>query len=152
MKTDPKARYQGYTFYFREGICWNLILHYEDGQLIKCRAKGKSINDVQSMSLYNQYENISNKLLVAVLNSKFMYDYLKIFVNNTCALQIGDIRQLPIVIPMQEQLQAFEAIFDRAYNLQVEKFTKGIDNTQKLESLQDELNAATLSLYSCNDL
>ena len=22
LKTDPKARYQGYTFYFREGFCW----------------------------------------------------------------------------------------------------------------------------------
>ena len=134
-------------FYFREGICWTDV-SYD----IKCRRKGKSVNDVLSMALYTKTESISEKYLICLINSKPISLYVCNFINNTSHFQINDARQLPIVVPTQEQLQAFEAIFDRAYNLQVEKFTKGIDNTQALESLQNELNAAVLALYSCNDL
>lgn len=47
LKTDPKARYQGYTFYFREGLCWSDI----NTTFLKCRIKQKSIHDVKSMSI-----------------------------------------------------------------------------------------------------
>lgn len=43
LKTDPKARYQGYTFYFREGLCWSDI----NTTFLKCRIKQKSIHDVK---------------------------------------------------------------------------------------------------------
>ncbi len=107
---------------------------------------------MKSMSLFSCVSAISDKLIICLINSSLIGKYTKNFINNTISFQINDARQLPIVVPTQEQLQAFEAIFDRAYNLQVEKFTKGKDNTQALESLQNELNAAVLALYSCNDL
>ena len=49
LKTDPKARYQGYTFYFREGLCWSDI----NTTFLKCRIKQKSIHDVKSMSFFH---------------------------------------------------------------------------------------------------
>jgi hypothetical protein len=38
-------------FYFKEGFCWNNVLN-PNAELIKCRLKQASVNDVASMSLY----------------------------------------------------------------------------------------------------
>ena len=38
LKTDPKARYQGYTFFFKEGLCWSDI----NTTFLKCRKKQKN--------------------------------------------------------------------------------------------------------------
>lgn len=78
-----------------------------------------------------------------------MYEYLKVFVNASVNLQINDIRQLPIVIPTQEQLRELESIFNEAYRIQQEKFTKHIaeSHTQSLEALQTRLDSLCLSLY-----
>ena len=52
LKTDPKARYQGYTFYFREGFCWNNVLTTH----IKCRLKGKTVHSTESMTFFHETE------------------------------------------------------------------------------------------------
>ena len=48
LKTDPKARYQGYTFYFREGFCWIDV----NSTYLKARIKANGVFDVLSMSLF----------------------------------------------------------------------------------------------------
>lgn len=133
-------------FYFKEGFCWNLILHYEKGQLIKCRLKQKTINDVASMSLYSLCD-LPIAYFVSVLNSSFMYEYLKTFVNNTCSIQINDVRALPIIIPSAKQLISLEAIFNKALKLQKEKFQTHRDNTLALNALQKELDREVYALY-----
>ncbi|WP_199770728.1 hypothetical protein, partial [Helicobacter marmotae] len=130
----------------KEGFCWNLILHYEKGQLIKCRLKQKTINDVASMSLYTLC-NLPISYFVSVLNSSFMYEYLKTFVNNTCSIQINDVRALPIIIPSAKQLISLEAIFNKALKLQKEKFQTHRDNTLALNALQKELDREVYALY-----
>ena len=45
---DPKARYQGYTFYFREGFCWIDV----NSTYLKARIKANGVFDVLSMSLF----------------------------------------------------------------------------------------------------
>ena len=82
-------------FYFREGICWTDVSY-------KCRRKGKSVNDVLSMALYTKAENISEKYLICLINSKLISLYVCNFINNTSHFQINDARQLPIVIPTQK--------------------------------------------------
>ncbi|TLD82261.1 type II restriction endonuclease [Helicobacter sp. MIT 05-5293] len=133
-------------FYFKEGFCWNNVLHYEEGQFIKCRFKESTINDVASMSLYTLC-NLPISYFVSVLNSTFMYEYLKTFVNASVNLQINDFRQLPIVIPTAQQLQAFKVIFGKAFRLQKEKFEAYKDNTSDLENLQKELDKEVYALY-----
>ena len=150
LKNDPKARWQGYSFYFKEGFCWNNVLHYEDGQLIKCRVKAQTINDVASMSLYADYGVVSSEYLVALLNSKFMYDYLKTFINASVNLQINDFRQIPIIIPTQEQIQSFEAITKRACAIQKDRANNMFSQSQAehdLYRIQVELNDMVLALY-----
>jgi len=153
LQTDPKARWQGYQFYFREGFCWSFALlpTKEESMFIKCRIKEKSINDVVSMALYVVTVNLlSNKCLVSILNSKYLYDYLKTFINSTAGQQINDFRQFPIIIPTQEQLKEFEAIFDKAVSVQKQKFSGTISEKEaeeKLEKIQIELDEKVLELY-----
>ena len=45
LKTDPKARYQGYAFYFREGFCWIDV----NSTYLKARVKAKGIFDVTTV-------------------------------------------------------------------------------------------------------
>lgn len=144
LKTDPKARWQGYWFYFNEGFCWTNVLMptNDESKYIKCRLKVKSVNDVASMSLYNKYDNTNNAYFVALLNSSFMYNYLKEFVNNTVNLQINDFRQLPIIIPTISQLDQLTEITMRAKNLRM----TGSD-TIALQELQKQLEEIVNNMY-----
>ncbi|WP_051132427.1 Eco57I restriction-modification methylase domain-containing protein [Thermodesulfobacterium thermophilum] len=153
LQTDPKARWQGYQFYFREGFCWNNVSTpiNEESMFIKCRIKEISVNDVASMSLYTKHLLVSNnKYLVSILNSRFLFNFLKEFINTSVNLQINDIRQLPIIIPTPEQLKEFELIFDRAKRVQEEKFSGKItekEAEERLEKIQKELDEKVLKLY-----
>jgi len=110
LKTDPKARYQGYTFYFREGFCWSDI----NTTFLKCRQKQKSINDVKSMSLYSLTDQVPEYYIISLINSRFISFYVDDFVNNTQTFQINDARQLPIIIPSSEQMAMCKSLFDKA--------------------------------------
>ncbi len=152
LQTDPKARWQGYQFFFREGLCWNNVSTpiHEESMYIKCRIKEKTINDVASMSLYTSSEIITNKFLVCVLNSRLMFDFLKTFINTSVNLQINDIRQFPIIIPTPDQLKTFEDICDRAISIQKRKFAGELTESkaeEKLEEIQKELDELVLELY-----
>ena len=145
LQTDPKARWQGYQFYFREGFCWTDVSY-----TIRSRIKEKSIHDVLSMSLFPITQKANEKYIVCLLNSKFMSIYLNAFVNTTVHFQINDARQLPIVIPTPEQLKEFELVFDRAKRIQEEKFSGKItekEAEERLEEIQKELDEKVLKLY-----
>lgn len=139
-------------FYFKEGFCWNNVLQpkNEESMFIKCRIKEQSVNDVASMSLYTQFDSISNAYIVAILNSKFMYEYLKVLINASVNLQINDFRQMPIVIPTNKELKDFEDLFNQVCKIQQDKFSKLISEQEarcKLEALQQELDLKVLRLY-----
>jgi hypothetical protein len=153
LQKDPKARWQGYQFYFKEGFCWTNVSTpiHEESMFIKCRIKEKTVNDVASMSLYSVIPSlVSNSYLVALLNSRFLFDYLKSFINSSVNLQINDIRQLPIIIPTDSELKEFEDIFNRAVNIQKNKFSQLISEEEaekQLEEIQKELDEKVLKLY-----
>jgi len=132
-------------FYFREGFCWTDVSY-----AIRCKIKEKSIHDVLSMSLFCTTPKINEKYIIVLLNSDLMSKYLNSFVNITVHFQINDARQLPIIIPTQEQLKEFEAIFDRAVAVQKQKFSGRISEKEaeeKLEKIQIELDEKVLELY-----
>jgi tRNA1(Val) A37 N6-methylase TrmN6 len=145
LQTDPKARWQGYQFYFKEGFCWKDI----GMDTLKVKLKEKTINDVKSMSLYPTDKRYT-KYLIAVLNSTFLSHYQFNFINNTVSIQINDIRQLPIIIPTDSELKEFEDIFNRAVNIQKNKFSQLISEEEaekQLEEIQKELDEKVLKLY-----
>lgn len=116
MKTDPKARYQGYTFFFKEGFCWNNVLN-PNARLLKAKMKSSSVNDVGSMSLSSLSDFVPNFYLVCLLNSELLFDYYREFINCTVNIQINDIRQIPVIIPSKDNLEKLRPDFENAVNL-----------------------------------
>ena len=133
-------------FNFREGFCWNDI----NTTFLKCRIKGKSVNDVKSMSLYGTIETIPEYYFVSMINSTFFSYYVDSFVNNTQTFQINDARQLPIVIPDENYLCQIKQIFDSAILIKKEFFENKIsfsDSEEKLRDLQERLDELVLCIY-----
>ena len=71
LQTDPKARYQGYKFFFKEGFCWNNVLN-PNARLLKVKIKKPSVIDVGSMSLSSLADNIPNFYLITIMR-RMMY-------------------------------------------------------------------------------
>lgn len=145
MKTDPKARYQGYGFFFKEEFCWPDI----NSTFLKARLKEKGIFDVVSMSLFSKIE-LPDWYFVTLINTTFMSFYVDNFINNTSHFQINDARQTPIVVPTETQLNSFKTIFDRAYKIKKEQ-SSGIVSEEKaemlLELIQQKLDKLVEELY-----
>lgn len=149
LKTDPKARYQGYSFYFREGFCWNNVLNPK-ARLLKAKLKLASVNDVGAMSLMPILPELSSKFIIGLLNSNLIFDYYREFVNCTVNIQINDIRQIPIVVPQMVELKTFESLVDKAISikksaLEIDSETDCIDTNLLL--VENEIDNAVLSLY-----
>ena len=138
LKSDPKARYQGYLYYFREGFCYSDI----NTTFLKCRIKLKTINDVKSMSLYSLTNRIPAFYFVCLINSNFISFYVDEFVNNTQTFQINDARQLPIIIPNKDTLDKFEKLFKQAIQIK-----KGYLNEVELDNIQQEIDILVNELY-----
>ena len=147
--TDSKARYQGYTFFFKEGFCWNNVLN-PNARLLKVKMKSASVNDVGSMSLSSVLENIPNYYIVCILNSEFIFDYYREFINCTVNIQINDIRQLPIIIPTKENLKILFKKFEKAISLKT-TVAKNIateqDIFQDISEIEEEINKFINNLY-----
>ena len=107
-------------YYFKEGFCWTNILNPQ-AKLLKTKLKQKTVNDVGSMSLSSIVDNIPNYYLVALLNSELLFNYYREYINNTVNIQINDIRQLPIVIPNQEELSEIKNLFKKLIALKKEE-------------------------------
>ncbi|MDY2779875.1 MAG: N-6 DNA methylase [Alloprevotella sp.] len=117
LKTDPQARYQGFSFFFREGLCWSDI----NTTHLKCRKKAKSVHDVKSMSLFGTSDVVSEDFIIAMINSTLISLYVDNFVNNTQTFQINDARQIPVVIPTKEENEQAKTLLSKA--IQSKKFS-----------------------------
>ena len=133
-------------FYFRNGFCWcNIKTVY-----LKCRLKDRSVYDVASMSMFSLMPNIPDWFFVCLINSKFISEYVNDFVNNTQNFQINDARQLPIIIPTQDQLDNFQKLFNDAYEIQLQKFDNEISTNkaeEKLADIQKKLDSYVYQYY-----
>ena len=143
MKTDPKARYQGYQFFFREGFCWNNVLN-PNARLLKTKLKQATVNDVGSMSLMS-VSYLPNAFFVSLLNSNFLFDYYRQFINCTVNIQINDLRQIPIIIPTENELNEFLDLFYKIYSIKKES---GSDEPNSLKDYEKQLDNLVNSLYS----
>lgn len=142
LKTDPKARYQGYTFYFREGFCWIDV----NSTYLKARIKTNGVFDVLSMSLFTM-TNLPDWYYVALINSEFISLYVDNFINNTSHFQINDARQLPIIIPQKETFESLQKLVTGCISLKKATTTDNFLMGEK----QYELDRLVRSLYGVED-
>ena len=130
----------------KEGFCWSDI----NTTYLKCRIKGKSVNDVKSMSLYGYSDSVPEYYFVSLINSSLFSYYVDSFVNNTQTFQINDARQLPILVPSEEQLLRIKTIYDMAVAVKHKQFAQAITEEQaseELQSIQVQLDNLVLSIY-----
>ena len=125
-------------FYFKEGLCWSDI----NTTYLKCRKKQKSINDVKSMSLFGMSDKVPEMYIISIINSTYMSQYVDNFVNNTQTFQINDARQLPFIVPTQEELNEFIDVF-----MQALKIKQSSNDEEELFNLQNRLDRLTERLY-----
>ena len=144
MKTDPKARFQGYTFYFKEGFCWSAVNGTRSTNELKTRLKQKSVTDVQGMSLINYSICVSTKYLVCLLNSEFINRYTEAYINSTVIFQINDARQIPILIPTKSELENFEQLFDEAMYGKI----NGDNDDRNISKILSKLDSMIEELYN----
>lgn len=140
MKTDSKARFQGYKFYFREGLCWIDV----NSTYLKARLKGIGVFDVLSMSLFTQMQ-IPDSYFVAVINSELISLYVDNFINNTSHFQINDARQLPVVLPTAESLDGLVDIVTEACAIKAR--IPNNEDVEKLNSIQRIIDETIRTLY-----
>ncbi len=121
-------------FYFRNGFCWTNVLN-PNSSYFKCRLKDSTVNDVGSMSLYDE-SGLGDKYFVLTLNSYLHFKVLREFFNNTVNIQMNDIRKLPIKIPSEVELTVFNKIFDKCFALKIKYFNDEIDISEMIQSLK----------------
>lgn len=151
LKTSKQSRWQGYSFYFREGFCWSDVHTIS----LKFRLKPQSVHDVKSMSLFNCLSEsiVSEKYILAVMNSTFMSDFIHNFINNTSTCQINDSRRAPIIIPNEESLNKINSLVDSAIDIKKRLFNGDISQSDSEESLlkiQCEIDDMVYAIYGIN--
>ena len=147
-QTSKKARWQGYDYYFREGFCWSDVHTI----YLKSRIKGKSVHDVKSMSLFSCIVDdlLSEKYIVALINSKLISEFQIEFLNNTSSFQINDARKIPVIIPSKSQLNYINSIVDKAIDIKKKQFLEEITETQakeELDEIQEKVDEFVYELY-----
>ena len=135
-------------FYFRNGFCWTNVLN-PNSTYFKCRLKDTTVNDVGSMSLYDE-SGLGDKYFVLSLNSYLHFKVLREFFNNTVNIQMNDIRKLPIKIPSEKELKAFNKKFDECMVIKKEYFAGEIDRAEmnaQLRPIEGEIDEMVNKLY-----
>jgi hypothetical protein len=148
LSTDSRARWQGYNFFFRNGFCWSDVLN-PNSSYIKCRLKAKSVNDVKSMSMYEE-TGLGDEYIVTIMNSFLSFKMLREFLNGTVAIQINDIRKMPIKIPSVNELNAFKSKFDECLDIQQQYFNGDLekaDARKLLKPIELEIDEMVNKLY-----
>ena len=135
-------------FYFREGFCWNNVIT----TYMKCKRKEKTVQSTESMSFFSMCGNVPEYYMICLMNSLFAALYVDSFVNSTSHCTTGDAKLIPVVVPSEEQLKKFKALFDRLYELkqsvakQIATNAEIMAELKELEELNDRLMGASYSV------
>ena len=133
-------------FYFREGFCWTNILN-PNAKLLKSKLKQKTVNDVGSMSLTSIVDIVPNFYFVALLNSEFLFNYYRVYINNTVNIQINDIRQLPVIIPTKIEMEKVKVFFDKLIILKKYEYETDKKPEIEIENLESKIDEILYKSY-----
>ena len=95
-------------------------------------------------------DKITEKYIVALINSKFMSEFVQEFLNGTSHFQINDARKVPIIIPNKKQLLFINDLVDKAIKIKKLQFSGEISNEkgeEKLNEIQDIVDKFVYDLY-----
>lgn len=129
--TNTNSRWQGESYYPTTGFGW--VDFFTDRLKAFGVSKGPYSKNVIKMHSFCPL--VSDKYILAVLNSEFMASYVKNMITITHTLQINDGRLIPIIVPTAEQHSEIVSLVD--------KILEG-DNE---EELMNEINEKVEALY-----
>ena len=96
------------------------------------------------MSLCSLLKSVPNYYIICLLNSNLLFDYYREYLNCTVNVQINDIRQIPLVIPTEEDLKHIERLFKEAY---LHKKNNSNENSEELLIIERNLDLQVYNLY-----
>ena len=117
LKTNSNSRWQGQLYYPTTGFGW--VDYFTD------RLKGFSVNigpySKNVIKMHCFCPLVSDKYIIALLNSDFIASFVKGLITITHTLQINDGRLIPVVIPTQQQHDDICSVVDRIMSGEDEK-------------------------------
>lgn len=108
---NPLPRWQGQQFFFTEGITWTLLGNHA---AMKARLAPRCVFDASGSRLTPVWEGLPVGAFLSILNSALASFVLKRLVKNTQDYEIGDLRQLPLVIPDARMSAELSELAERA--------------------------------------
>lgn len=128
-----------------KGFCWIDV----NSTYLKARLKRNGVFDVLSMTLFTMTQ-LPGWYYVSLINTEVVRLYIDNFINNTFYFQINDARQLPIVMPTQQQLSEIKEVCDEAFAIKRSFFSSTLSKDEaeeKLACIQKEIDKLALELY-----
>jgi hypothetical protein len=135
------SRWQGSKYYSVTGFGW--VDYFTDS--IKAFFVEEGIYSKNIVKLHSINPLITDKLVVALLNSKFISYYVKNFITSTHTLQINDGRLIPIKVPQISELEKLESLVDAI----VEKKKLNID--ANVIDFENQIDKLVYLLYDLTD-
>lgn len=144
-RSNPLPRWQGYRFFFTEGITWTAVANHV---ALKARIQPKCVFDADSMRLTPVSETISPHAFLSILNSD-LFSYIKWrFLKNTQKYEIGDLRLVPLVWPTKAQERTLAELAQKAIELQTRVLKNGDKEAEiSLGHLETALNDLVETVY-----
>lgn len=139
LRTNHNSRWQGETYYPTTGFGW--VDYFTDR--LKAFSVGVGPYSKNVIKMHSFCPLVSDKYVIAVLNSEFMASYVKNMITITHTLQINDGRLIPIVIPSTEQHNSVITIVDRILN--------GDDEEKCMSDLNENINCIYKTYMSQTD-
>lgn len=109
LKTSDSSRWQGASYYYTTGYGWvDYFTERLKGFNVGIGPYSKNVIKMHSLSPL-----VTDKYIIALLNSDFMAAYVRNMITITHTLQINDGRLIPIVIPTPTEHDQITRIVDR---------------------------------------
>lgn len=111
LSSSPDARWQGHKFFFTSGVTWTAVANHV---AMKARYQEPCVFDADSMRLTPKADVIAPLAFLALLNSDVVSFIKMKFIKHTQKWEIGDLRQIPLVMPTPGQARSLEKLAELA--------------------------------------
>ena len=138
---ETNSRWQGEKYFDTTGFGW--VDYFTERIKSFFVEKGVYSKNIVKFHSVNHY--MTDKFIIALLNSKFISYYVKNFITTTHTLQINDGRLIPIIIPKKNELKRIENDVDQIINI------KNQDPTADTTFLESEIDRMVYELYGLTD-
>lgn len=134
LSGTPEARWQGHKYFFTSGITWTAVANHV---AMKARYQEPCVFDADSMRLTPQPGVIEPLAFLALLNSDVMSFIKMKFIKHTQKWEIGDLRQLPLVMPTKTQEKRLKELAEQAMEAKRLTFTGATPSNELVASIRN---------------